>query len=114
MAFVRLLPRSVCPVRAPDRRRAAPARDFRDELGSVADRAAHLTPMRAVMLAPLGLISVTVTHVSSFPYDRVLGFDVLVKATFLELPGYGSPPSPRLAPSCRWLRPSASSSLTNG
>src|SRR4051812_28159762 len=75
---------------------------------------AHLTPMVTVMLAALAPMPVMVTQESSFPYDLVFGLVVFVSAAFFDVPGYGSPASPRLAPSRSWFRPSASSSFTSG
>ena len=39
------------------------------------------------MLARVALMFVTVTHVSTPPYDFEFGVDVFVSVTFVELPG---------------------------
>jgi hypothetical protein len=39
------------------------------------------------MLGPLALMFVTVTQVSTCPYDLEFGFDVFVRARFRVLPG---------------------------
>ncbi len=92
--------------------RAVAVRDVRRDADPVAPE--HRTPIRALIFPPLTVIFVTVTQASRPPYDFALGIDAVVSATFLALPGYGSPASPRFTPSCRWARPSASRSFTSG